>query len=370
MNKLSQEQLVTVSGDIIANLERIVNHFQIERLKIGYNSAHGSCPIHGGDNMGAFNLYWNNDLPIWKCYSHHCHDTFKDTPVGLIRGLLSRQKYGWESKGDNTVTFPETIHWLSDFLGKNLKAIEVSTTDKNKSVFAYNLKALRDRPEPKGLDLPRENVRDFLEVPSKYYLDRGHSKAMLTKYDVGFCSDPTKLMYNRSVVPVYNDAGTKLVGCMGRSLHNYCPFCKNCHREGSVCLPDEGRVQKWLNNKGFQSAYHLYNYWEAKKYILESHTAIIVEGASNVWRLEQEGIHNSVSIFGSSLSPQQKSKLDKSGAMTIIVLTDNDAAGRIAVESITKMCSRQYKIVSPEFASNDIDSLGSKEIKELFRSIT
>ncbi|NDC71851.1 MAG: hypothetical protein EBZ62_00150, partial [Sphingobacteriia bacterium] len=38
---------------------------------------------------------------------------------------------------------------------------------------------------------------------------------------------------------------------------------------------------------------------------LKSHTAIIVESPGNVWRLEENGIHNSVALFGSSLSDRQ-----------------------------------------------------------------
>jgi DNA primase len=120
-------------------------------------------------------------------------------------------------------------------------------------------------------------------------------------------------------------------------------------------------------------ANHLYNFWFAKEFILKTHTAIIVESPGNVWRLEESGIHNSVGIFGSSLSDRQKILLDSSGAMNLIILTDNDEAGRKAAEQIKAKCQNTYRIFIPQINKSDIGEMTveeiNKEIKPYLESI-
>lgn len=97
---------------------------------------------------------------------------------------------------------------------------------------------------------------------------------------------------------------------------------------------------------------------------MESNIAIIVESPGNVWRLEENGIHNSVAIFGSSLSDRQKVILDSSGAMSLVILTDNDEAGRKAADQIKKKCQNTYKIYIPEINASDVGEMNSDQINQ------
>jgi DNA primase len=81
-----------------------------------------------------------------------------------------------------------------------------------------------------------------------------------------------------------------------------------------------------------------------------------------VWRLEENGIHNSVGIFGSSLSDCQKILLDSSGAMNLVVLTDNDEAGNKAAQSIKQKCQNTYRIFIPKISKSDVGEMNSEEI--------
>ena len=90
--------------------------------------------------------------------------------------------------------------------------------------------------------------------------------------------------------------------------------------------------------------------------------AIIVESPGNVWRLAENGIHNSVAIFGSSLSDRQKIILDSSGAMSLVILTDNDDAGHKAAEQIRAKCKNTYRIFIPPITKNDIAEMSSEDI--------
>jgi DNA primase len=90
---------------------------------------------------------------------------------------------------------------------------------------------------------------------------------------------------------------------------------------------------------------------------------ILVESPGNVWRLEEAGIHNSVAIFGSSLSDRQKMILDTSGAMTIITIMDNDDAGQKASQLISDKCSKTYNIVHAKINYPDVACMTVDQIK-------
>ena len=119
---------------------------------------------------------------------------------------------------------------------------------------------------------------------------------------------------------------------------------------------------KWKHSANFKSQNSLYNYWFAQKHIQETGIVILVESPGNVWKLEENDIHNSVGIFGSALSDRQKIMLDSSGAMTIIVLTDNDEAGRKAALQIKEKCQNTYRIFVPEISKADVAEMDSAEI--------
>jgi DNA primase len=197
--------------------------------------------------------------------------------------------------------------------------------------------------EQKSKGISRNEVRGRLEIPCKYYMDRGYSSEVLDKYDVGLCSTKGKRMYKRAVVPVYNNEYTHAVGFTGRATF-------------------EDHKYKWVHNTGFLANDHLYNYWFAKEHIVESGCVVLVEGPGDVWRLEENGIHISVAMFGTDLSDQQMSLLYGSGANSVVVLTDNDEAGRKSALKINDKCKRLFRMFFPKLSTSDVGELGSDEI--------
>jgi DNA primase len=183
-------------------------------------------------------------------------------------------------------------------------------------------------------------------------------------------------MSNRVVAPVYDITGQYVVGCTGRSIFEKCGECKYHHDHNHSCpSKEEGyKYSKWKHSNGFKCQNHLYNLWFSKEYIKKDHIVIIVESPGNVWRLEENDIHNSVAIFGSSMSDRQKLLLDSSGAMKIVILTDNDDAGKKAAENIIEKCQKTYQIYTPTISKSDIGEMTSdeinKQIKEYLKSIT
>ena len=326
------------------------------------------CPIHEGDNPSAINIYYSGDnyRGNWKCRTHNCEKIFKGSIIGFIRGVLSKQKYGWEKQGDKTCSFAEALAFSVDFTGlQEDQIVGMSSSEREKQCFSQIVLKIKQNKEEEKIGISREQTKKALQIPSEYYIQRGYSNEILIKYDIGLCDKQNKEMFNRSVSPVYDDTGTRMIGCTGRSIFEKCNECSFFHNPKEQC-PEENeqwKYCKWKHNLGFKSQNHLYNMWEARDYIKESSIAIIVESPGNVWRLEEEEIHNSVAIFGSSLSDRQKIILDSSGAMKLVILTDNDEAGDKASDIIREKCHRTYQIYRPKISKNDIAEMNKEEIK-------
>jgi len=361
-----QAKLKIVCDEVCDDIELLLDSFGLD-YKFNNKMITMSCPIHGGDNQSALNLYPTGDnyRGNWKCRTHNCENIFKASVLGFIRGVISHQKYGWTKNGDNSCSFKEAVEYATSIINKDLSDIKINRKDKEKkqftSVMGYLNSSDNDNTTKKII---RSQIVRSLIIPSQYYLDRKYSAEILSKYDVGLCDKPDKEMYKRIVVPVYDNDYKYMIGCSGRSIFEKCGLCKSHHDTNTNCPNnDDGwKYSKWKHSSGFKSQNHLYNFWFAKQHILSTATVIIVESPGNVWRLEENGIHNSVAIFGSSLSDRQKILLDSSGAMNIIILTDNDEAGRKAADQIKIKCQNTYRIFSPQISKNDIGEMTSSEI--------
>jgi 5S rRNA maturation endonuclease (ribonuclease M5) len=360
-----QIKLKAVCDEVCDNIESLFDLFGLE-YKYNYKMITMCCPIHGGDNPSALNLYPTGDnyRGNWKCRTHNCEKFFKGSVIGFIRGVISSQKYGWQKNGDNQCSFAEAVEFATKFINKDISSIKISKSDREKKQFANVVGYLNNSVDTEENYVTRQQITKSLNIPAKYYLDRGYSKDILIKYDVGLCEKENKEMYNRIVVPVYNVDYTHMVGCTGRSIFEKCNSCKAHHSPSDAC-PDKDNLWKfckWKHNYEFKSQNHLYNLWFAKKHIMQTSTAIIVESPGNVWRLEENGINNSVAIFGSSMSDRQKILLDSSGAMNLVILTDNDEAGFKAAEQIKNKCQNTYRVFIPKITKSDIGEMNSNEI--------
>jgi 5S rRNA maturation endonuclease (ribonuclease M5) len=374
MNKSSrsydQQKLKIVCDQVCDNIEELLEALDVEDYKLSTKMVTMSCPIHGGDNSSAVNIYHVGDhyRGNWTCRTHGCEEIFKNSIIGFVRGVLSRIEYGWVKDGDNTASFKEAVDFCLKFLNKNIKDIKVSKSSNEKLTFTRIVESVKNSTVSPALSsVTRLQVRQSLQIPSSYYIERGYSDNILNKYDIGLCDKPNKEMYNRVVVPIYSNDGQHIVGCTGRSIFPACHKCGHYHDGNDTC-PDKNNLWKyckWKHNAGFKSQEYLYNFWFAKEHIQKTKTIILVESPGNVWRLEESGIHNSVAIFGSSLSDKQKLLIDSSGAMNIILLMDNDDAGQKAVKQITDKCKKIYRIYNPTFSKSDVGEMSIEEIQSI-----
>lgn len=360
-----QFKLKVLCDDLCDEIESLLDHFDLDYKSNGKMMSM-CCPIHGGDNPSAISLYYTGDnyRGNWKCRTHNCEKIFKGSIIGFIRGIISAKKYKWEKSGDKFCSFKEAVDFASKFLNKDLNTIKISGSEKNKKTFAALVGYIHNEKEKQTKSIKRESIVKSLSIPAQYFIDRRYSSEILQKYDVGLCEKSGKEMSARVVVPIYDNDYQYMVGCSGRSIFEQCKRCGSYHNPNQSCPEENQRwiYSKWRHSKDFKSQNHLYNFWFAKEHIMSSATAIIVESPGNVWRLEENGIHNSVAIFGSSMSDRQKVLLDSSGAMNLVVLTDNDEAGKKAADQIKQKCQNTYKIYIPTISKGDIGEMNSDEI--------
>jgi len=364
----SQTQLQHIGNILCERIEELLDHFDLE-YRLSSKMIMMKCPIHDGDNPSALNLYYEGDQyrGNWICHTHGCEKVFRNSILGFLRGVLSKQKLDWSQDNDQVISFEETLQFAIDFTQCNISNIQINPVEKNKTNFTNMVKTFNDSVHKHQTKIDPSLLKRNLTIPARYYIDRGYTPEVLNKYDVGVCNTPGKAMYQRVVVPIYDTDHQYVIGCTGRSIFKQCSQCKKYHHHNDQC-PDSSNLwkySKWKHSNGFKADSSLYNYWFAKKHILSSNTIILVESPGNVWRLEEAGFHNSVGLFGSALSEKQKSIIDGSGAMNIILLMDNDKAGNLATQQIVQKCDRTYNIYTPSFDNEDIAEMSVKEIQKM-----
>ena len=327
-------------------IEDILSHFGVS-YSYSHKRISGPCPIHEGNNGGAFNIYPNNNRGprgLWVCYTRHCERRYGKSLIGFLRGLLSRD-------GGREASYSDAVAWLCEFLGvPSLEQMEVSPEDveRQKYVYTYSQVMKLTQPSQNGHWDKRKIVQN-LQIPARYYVDRGYSESILERYDVGFFPP-----HQRVIIPVYDDDYHFALGYTKRAVH-------------------DGQQPKWLHSDGFDASQALYNFWFAKEEIRKTKTAILVEGPGDVWRLEEGGIHNSVALFKNSISESQIHKLLKAEVLSLVVLLDNDKAGKEGAKQIYQELFPFVRLFFPTINGGDVGELHkdhiTKDIKPTLQTI-
>lgn len=294
--------------DILCNkkIDVFFKHFGCRFVKRSTKLV-GSCPVHGGDNRMAFNYY---RAGYWKCRTHCCHQQYCSTPIGLIRGLLSK-------KEGRSIDFSTTLKFICKCLDTNFKDIEFLEIEEP-IIIRTNT----------NLNLDITELSNRLILPCPYYSTK-FDKEIVERQMIGFCDTPGRFFNKRSVVPILDRSGTKIIACQGRSIHEECPICHSYHENGqcpSYFYP------KWKTSTGFATDMFLYNYWVAKKHISRPKTLFLTESVGNTLRLMEFDINNAVASFGTQFSNFQKEMILNSGAETIIYIRDAGLAGEKSAE--------------------------------------
>jgi len=310
-------------------------------LKLDYevsgDNVYSTCPVHdGSDNNKAFSL--SLDKQMWRCWTRDCQGDYGADIFGLIKGVLSQQE-------GKEVGFKEALRWACKILNIDSKDVDFSKREEPND-FVKLVDFFSSNPE--FVHQPSK-AKYKLQHPSEYFVFRGFSEETLLHFEVGDCLDKSSPMYQRAVIPIHDDSGENVVGHIGRSVKEY-------------------REPKFLFTKGFDKRHFLYNYHRAIDRAVEKRCLFITEGQGDVWKLHEAGINNAVSVFGKSLSLYQKKKIQRSGVTSLIILTDNDQAGRESKMQIQRELGRMFKLVFPRWKQKDIGDMRIDQVKETILS--
>lgn len=318
--------LEKVKSIVVDNIDVLLDDLDIEYTKNG-DTIHMCCPIHGGDNPTG--LSFSLDKKTWKCWTHGCHENFQKDIFGFVYGVK------------NCNSFSELLKYL-----RSLYSFNNANRDSSKSVkkeendFDNYINIFSKSFDSEDVAF---NERVDTLNNSFYFEKRGFLPETLEHFGIKDCIDKNSKMFNRSIIPV-NFRG-KQIGYIARATKS---FIK----------------PKYLFSNGLQKSKYLYNYDNAIKEIERTHALFLVEGQGDVWRLYECGVKNAVGLFGKEISKYQKSLLINSGATTIIVLTDNDQAGREGRIKIQRELNRMFKLVYPPMTKKDIGDMTVKTIQK------
>lgn len=336
------------SSDILAVLDKLEINYTKTTKRVSF-----PCPLHLGDNSSAIGLLLTEPVGCWKCFTRGCQDKYGKGFYAFVKGVLSvrnGREYSWpETK--------EFIHSIIGYVPEQSYRIH-SFTDIAQNHTVPDLHNMGT--------LTRQQVRSKLEIPSKYYIERGFSSKILDEYDVGTCLDQSKTMANRAVAPIYDLSG-RMCGCTARSIFDKCESCQFYHSTAEGCSDNKfvnASRHKWKHGYNFKAGQYLYNLWRVHEELVKTKVAILVESPGNVWRLVEAGVKNAVAILGSSLSSEQLAILNSFGVMTLVLLFDNDPAGKLCKEKVIENCSRSYNIINVELPAgyNDIGDMSVDDI--------
>jgi 5S rRNA maturation endonuclease (ribonuclease M5) len=345
---------------IVEALPDILDHFGIKFVKFK-NRLSLACPIHEGSKQDALSIYTTGTKFIgnWVCFTKHCEEEQGKTIMDFLSALLRKCE----------VTIP-VRDWLKGFIGGNLTE-EVSPSYYSKKE-AISTADILTKESPSQLGVSRHYIRSSLIIPAKYYLERGYTRSILERYDVGLCLSKGKQMDGRIVVPVYDDAGNNMVGCVGRTTKPHCLLCKKYHREEETCPVssyEQYLASKWINSKDFKAENYLYNFWNVKEHVEEWNSVILTEGQGDVWRLEEAGIPIGLGVFGAKITDGQLIKLQSLPMTNIILAMDSDEAGEKANDNIVNRLRRFYNVETVKLPSKDVGDMSVEDIKALFLPI-
>ena len=311
-------------------------------IEIFGDNIYSTCPVHEhSDNPRAFS--YSKKRGIWKCWTRDCQSEFRNDIFGLITGALSLHK-------NQPVDFKETLKWIYNTLNIEYDSTAINKEETKEENQFYDIINLFNE---QCVDfIPKKiNNNYHIEYPSKYFLQRGFKKETLDFFHIGDCIEKSGSLKERAIIPIYDDSGNSIVGLIGRAVKEY-------------------KIPKFLiYPTGFDKRFFFYNYHNAIQRAIETSCLFILEGQGDVWKLYEHGVINAVSIFGKTISKEQEEKLLKLPITHLIILTDNDQAGRESKVQIKRQLNRSFKLTFPKMSSKDVGEMSDEEIKSMLEKL-
>jgi len=283
------------------------------------------CPFHHNTDSPAFAVSYSKGLYV--CYNQNCNSA--GTILDLVMKLTERNNFeAMRFISQNKLSSAELLEEeLKELLDEKPEFEEFSQLTLD-SLYGY----------------PKHHPDSSESIAFKNYLhSRKITDEAIDNFRIGWSG--TQKMFT---VPLHSPDGIP-VGVIGRSI--------------------EGKAFK--NSPNLPRNKTMFNIHRAKR---EGGTIIVVESSLDVIRLWQAGYPNAVATLGGSISDTNIQLLNKY-ASTIVIMTDNDGAGRALGNTIANKLNRKnvlwarynYDVIYPHGAK-DVGDMTDEEIKQCVKN--
>jgi DNA primase len=296
-------------------MEQVLDHYGFaDRFKKTGDSLSGPCPIHGGSNPTQFRISISKN--IWNCFSE-CKRG------GNVLDFIA----GMEEVSIHAAAL-KAIEWFH----LDTEAMKASSEDgeQRQGETARGETARAPKPDPQeptpkeANNVPNKPLKfrlEKLERDHPYLAERGLTLETVVDFGAGYCAKG--MMVGRIAIPIHNPEG------------NVVAYAGRWPGEPTESTP------KYKLPPGFSKSLELFNIDRAIKEPGEK-PLIIVEGFFAAMTLHQHGCRKVVALMGSTMSATQEELIRKhtNGESRVIVMLDEDDAGRAGREDIAARLSR------------------------------
>lgn len=278
------------------------------------------CPFHHNTDSPAFAASYSKGLFV--CYNQNCNSA--GTVLDLVMKLTERNNF-------------EAMRFISQSKLSSADLLEEELKD-----------LLEDKPEFNPFSLETVDTAHRMLMSKgygayDYLLSRGITEEAMVHFNLGFSS-----IQQMTMVPLHSPDGI-LVGVIGRSIVG----------------------KSFKNSPNLPRNKTMFNIHRAKR---EGGTIIVVESSFDAIRLWQAGYPNAVATLGGSISDSNIQLLNKYSS-TIIIMTDNDGAGKALGTTIATKLNRKnvlwarynYDIMYPHGAK-DVGDMTDEEIRQCIKN--
>jgi DNA primase len=278
------------------------------------------CPFHHNTDSPAFAVSYSKGLYV--CYNQNCNSS--GTILELVKLLTNRNDY-------------EALRFIQSNKLTEAQALE------------EELKELLEE-KPEFVEFPTQTVESGHMLlmtnahgSKDYLLSRNINEEAMEHFQLGFSS-----VQQMTMVPLHSPDGI-LVGVIGRSI--------------------QGKAFK--NSPNLPRNKTLFNLNRAKR---QGGTIIVVESSFDAIRLWQAGFPNAIATLGGSISDTNIQLLNKYSS-TVILMTDNDSAGRSLGTTIANRLKNKnvlwakydHNTIYPHNAK-DVGDMTDQEIKQCIKN--
>lgn len=338
-----------------ANIVDVISRY-INVIKKGNNHL-AICPFHNDSNP-SMNI--SESKQIYKCFSCGAG--------GNVFTFVSEYE---------KVGFLEAVKKVADIVGYDLSEYEIETpkvdTKKEKLLklvkdasefYNYNLlnsdndgiKYLSQR----GITIDVIDNFKLGYAPSdssktlRYLTKKGYTVEEIIEAGIGINNNGFLDRFSGRVVFPISDINGNIVAFSGRRI-------------------DDSKSNKYINSNEnilFNKSECLYNFHEAKNYILQTKKVYIVEGFMDTIALYKSNIRNVVATMGVNLSSKHIRAIEKLNAEVILSL-DSDEAGQSSMFKLVeafKNTNITLRVTAPSVSGKDLDEIynleGEKGVNE------